>query len=144
MAALKPTFLIIKAGLGGFEPTVRRSTVYHTSQLYYSLKVAFVLFKAFNKTLKRSLFGWVLTRRSFIPSTILFAFPMFHCTFFKLSYGSHPLSSLDVKQPTQIVTRAALSCGGWTRTTDLQVMSLMSYHFSTPRCSCLLWNWTTH
>lgn len=37
MAAFKPTFLIIKAGLGGFEPTVRRSTVYHTNQLYYSL-----------------------------------------------------------------------------------------------------------
>ena len=27
----------------------------------------------------------------------------------------------------------ALSCGGWDRTTDLQVMSLTSYHCSTPR-----------
>ena len=27
-----------------------------------------------------------------------------------------------------------LSGGGWTRTNDLQVMSLASYHCSTPRC----------
>ena len=26
------------------------------------------------------------------------------------------------------------SCGGWDRTNDLQVMSLTSYHCSTPRC----------
>ena len=33
-----------------------------------------------------------------------------------------------------------MSCGGWNRTSDLQIMSLMSYLFSTPRYCVLSQN----